>query len=107
MTLYYFKKLGVVTNSLADAIRLLDEKDTDCQVIDEKLDGRGAALFMIATVAFFGAVVQGQSTGYNNPVMIGAFIVSFVSFVAFIIAEKKIEMPLLDLSIFSNGGKQS
>lgn len=72
------------------------------KVIDEKLDGRGAALFMIATVAFFGAVVQGQSTGYNNPVMIGAFIVSFVSFVAFIIAEKKIEMPLLDLSIFSN-----
>lgn len=72
------------------------------KVVDEKLDGRGAVLFMIATVAFFGAVVQGQSTGYNNPVMIGAFIVSFISFVAFIIAEKKIDMPLLDLSIFSN-----
>lgn len=72
------------------------------KVVDEKLDARGAALFMIATVAFFGAVVQGQSTGYNNPIMIGAFIVSFAAFVAFIIAEKKIEMPLLDLSIFSN-----
>jgi len=72
------------------------------KVIDEKLDARGAALFMIATVAFFGAVVQGQTTGYNNPVMIGAFIVSFAAFVAFIIVEKKIEMPLLDLSIFSN-----
>lgn len=72
------------------------------KVINEKVDRRGAALFMIATVAFFGAIVQGQTTGYNNPVMIGAFIVSFAAFVAFIIIEKRIKMPLLDLSIFSN-----
>ncbi|MFL0250188.1 MFS transporter [Clostridium neuense] len=72
------------------------------KISNEKVDARGAALFMIATVAFFWAVVQGQTTGYNNPVMIGAFIVAFVAFVLFIIAEKKIKMPLLDLSIFSN-----
>lgn len=72
------------------------------KVINEKVDGRGAVLFMIATVAFFGAIVQGQTMGYNNPIMIAAFIVALAAFVLFIAAEKKIEMPLLDLSIFSN-----
>jgi EmrB/QacA subfamily drug resistance transporter len=72
------------------------------EVKDEKLDGKGAILFTITMVALFGAVEQGQNTGYNSPLIIGAFIVAIITFILFIIVEKKLEDPLLQLSIFKN-----
>ncbi|MFC0904433.1 MFS transporter [Clostridium sp. MT-14] len=69
---------------------------------DESLDGKGSLLFMISTVLLFGALVQGQSTGYNNPIMISAFIISAITFIIFIIIESKTELPLLQLNIFHN-----
>ncbi|OPJ57422.1 MFS transporter [Clostridium oryzae] len=70
--------------------------------INESLDTRGSSLFVIATVALFAALVEGQSVGYNNAVMISAFIISALAFIAFILIEKKLKEPLLDLSMFSN-----
>lgn len=69
---------------------------------NEKLDGKGAILFSIAIILLFGAIVQGQSIGFNNPYMISAFIVSIIAFVIFIVVENKIEVPLLQLNIFNN-----
>lgn len=71
-------------------------------VVKEKLDGKGALLFTVSIVLLFGALVQGQSSGYNNPIMISAFIISVISFIAFIIVENKIKVPLLQLEIFKN-----
>lgn len=71
-------------------------------VVEEKVDGKGSFLFTVFIVLLFGALLQGQSTGYNNPFIIGTFIISFISFVAFIIAENKINVPLLELGIFKN-----
>lgn len=71
-------------------------------VVNEKLDKSGALLFTIAIVALFGALVQGQSTGYNNPVIITAFTATFIAFVLFILFENKTKEPLLQLSIFKN-----
>ncbi|MDT8715622.1 MFS transporter [Clostridium sp. 19966] len=68
----------------------------------EKLDGKGAILFTIAIVLLFGALVQGQNTGYNNAMIISAFIISAAAFVIFVIAESKIDTPLLQLSIFKS-----
>jgi EmrB/QacA subfamily drug resistance transporter len=72
------------------------------EVKDEKLDGKGAILFTITMVALFGAVEQGQNTGYNSPLIIGAFVVAIITFILFIIVEKNLEDPLLQLSIFKN-----
>jgi EmrB/QacA subfamily drug resistance transporter len=69
---------------------------------DEKLDGKGAILFIITMVALFGAIGQGQNTGYNNPIIIACFIISIITFIMFIIVEKKLEVPLLQLNIFNN-----
>jgi EmrB/QacA subfamily drug resistance transporter len=68
----------------------------------EKFDCRGALLFAIATTLSFGALVEGQTIGYNNPIIISAFVISVVSFILFIWAESKIKLPLLYLKIFSN-----
>jgi EmrB/QacA subfamily drug resistance transporter len=68
----------------------------------EKLDPKGSLLFMVSIILMFGALVQGQSTGYNNPFIIYAFIISFITFILFVIVENKLESPLLEFSIFKN-----
>jgi len=70
--------------------------------LDEKFDGKGAFLFAAATVLLFAALVQGQITGYNNPIMISAFIISAISFLMFIWVEINNRLPLLYFKIFSN-----
>ncbi|WP_123053857.1 MFS transporter [Clostridium sp. JN-1] len=68
----------------------------------EKFDTKGASLFVISIILLFGALGQGQTIGYNNPIIISAFVISFITFVLFIMIEYKIEIPLLQLSIFNN-----
>lgn len=72
------------------------------EVKDEPLDMKGAILFIITMVAFFGAIEQGQNAGFNSPLIIGALIISVIAFILFLIVEKKLELPLLQLNIFSN-----
>lgn len=69
---------------------------------NEKLDTKGSLLFVIAIVALFGALVQGQNTGYDKPIIIIGFIVAIIALAAFIILEKMVKIPLLQLNIFKN-----
>lgn len=89
--------IGVVVFILT--IKVFPKTNT---VLNEKLDIKGSILFTIAIVLLFGALVQGQSTGYNNPIMISAFVIAFISFIIFISVERKMELPLLQLKIFKN-----
>lgn len=88
--------IGVVVFILS--MKILPNSKND---VKEDLDGKGSILFVLFTVLLFGALVQGQSTGYNV-YMISAFVIALIVFVMFLILEKKKEQPLLDLSIFSN-----
>ncbi|MDS0524555.1 MFS transporter [Clostridium sp. SHJSY1] len=72
------------------------------KVVDEKFDGKGALLFGISTILLFGALVQGQTVGYNNIYIILSFAIALISFISFIWVESKIDLPLLYLKIFSN-----
>lgn len=72
------------------------------QVLNEKFDKRGAILFTITTVLLFGALVHGQTVGFNDPYIILAFVISVATFILFVFVESKIESPLLYLKIFSN-----
>ncbi|MCR3758269.1 MFS transporter [Clostridium felsineum] len=69
---------------------------------DEKLDGKGSVLFTVAIVLLFGAIVEGQTIGYNNSFIIASFIVALLAFIIFIVIEKRVDSPLLYLKIFSN-----
>lgn len=68
----------------------------------EKLDIKGAILFVVAIVALFGSLSRGQEIGYKNIIIIIGFIVAVISMIIFIALEKRIDTPLLDLSIFEN-----
>ncbi|MEO1815837.1 MAG: MFS transporter [Acetobacterium sp.] len=89
--------VGVVV--LFFAIKLLprsNKKATD------RLDVLGAALFMFSIVPLFVALGQVPSLGFANPLILSAFIVSVLSFIAFIVVEQKRHNPLISLAIFKN-----
>ena len=67
-----------------------------------KLDGVGALLFMFTIVPLFAALGEGQSVGFMNPIILLGFLVAIVSFIAFVMVEKKKVDPLLQLQIFEN-----
>nr|WP_312578537.1 MFS transporter [Sedimentibacter sp.] len=81
------------------AFKLLPKKHKSVQ---GKMDGLGAALFMVTIVPLFMSINGGISRGFTNYIIISGFILSAISFVAFIYVEKKKENPLIQLQIFKN-----
>ncbi len=89
--------IGIVVFILT--IKIFPKSNT---MLNEKLDVKGAFLFTVATILLFGAIVQGQTIGYNNPIMISAFVIAIIAFIVFIRIEGQMELPLLQLKIFKN-----
>lgn len=69
---------------------------------DEKLDVSGALLFMFAIVPLFLSLNEGLSYGFTNYFILIGFMISMVSFIIFIIVEKKRKYPLIQLQMFEN-----
>lgn len=89
--------IGIFT--FISGMKILPQNKSD---ESEKLDTKGAFLFTIAIVLLFGTLIVGENIGYFNPIIIACFVISLVSLVAFISIERKLEAPLLQLSIFEN-----
>ncbi len=89
--------IGVI--ALFFAIKLLPKEN---KAAKGKLDILGAALFVFAIVPLFGALYEGLSIGFEDPMILLSFAIAIISFIIFIFVEKKKEDPLLQLNIFSN-----
>ena len=89
--------VGVVV--LFFAIKLLPRSN---KKVTDRLDILGAALFMFSIVPLFVALGQVPSLGFTNPLILSAFVVSVLSFIAFIVVEQKRHNPLISLAIFKN-----
>lgn len=68
----------------------------------EKIDFLGAGVFGTSVICLFCSLLVGQRVGYDNYLIILGFIVAIVLFCIFIYIEKKLEYPLIDLSLFKN-----
>ncbi|WHU49048.1 MFS transporter [Gordonia sp. L191] len=66
------------------------------------LDWPGQITVAISLFALLYAVIQGSTTGYGGPDIIGAFVVAALAAVAFIIVERRAQSPLLRLDLFGN-----
>lgn len=64
------------------------------------LDWLGMGEFSVFVVTFFFAVLQGQESGYTNPLILSSLVVSVIALILFIRTENQRKHPLLDLSIF-------
>lgn len=89
--------IGLIT--LFFALRILPKGE---RKVTEKLDGLGAVLFVFAIVPLFVALGEGQVIGFTQPIILICFFIAILSFIIFIIIEKKRQDPLLQLQIFEN-----
>ncbi len=69
---------------------------------EEKLDAKGAILFTVAIVSLFGSIIIGEGVGYAHPAIIAGFVIAVIAMTAFILMERKIKVPMLQLRIFEN-----
>lgn len=89
--------IGIVTFFLS--IKVMPKNN---EIKEIKLDLRGTILFAISVISFYFTFTYGDRLGYINPIIISTSIITVASIIYFIKLEKKIENPLLDLSIFKN-----
>ena len=65
-----------------------------------RFDWIGAFLFTLGLASFLQGMTWSQDLGYGNLAIIAVFLFSGVSFIAFMIREFKVELPLMDLRHF-------
>lgn len=65
-------------------------------------DIKGTFLFMISIILLFCSINFAQSMGFTNPIIILAFLSSFILLFIFIKIEGEIDSPMLDIHIFNN-----
>ncbi len=68
-----------------------------------RMDLYGAFLFIVTIVSLFGALSEGLNLGFGNPLILTGFFLAAVSFVVFLVVEKKRKDPMIQLDIFKNG----
>lgn len=71
-------------------------------ISSEKLDVKGATLFAVSIVSLFMSLILGEEQGYLQPIILAGFLMFLITFIVFIIVEKRTEVPLLQLSLFKN-----
>ena len=65
-----------------------------------QLDPAGAATSLLGLVALVFGIIEGPERGWSDPVTIGAFALSAVSLVAFVLWELRSPAPMLDVRLF-------
>lgn len=75
--------------------------DTNLDV-KKSFDIKGSLLYATFVVPFFLALLNGESLGYNSPIIMLLFAVSIASFIMFCLVELKVSAPMLDFSLFKN-----
>ena len=66
----------------------------------EKFDRAGAVLFMAGLIALLLGLNQGSSWGWTSPIILGLLLAAVIILAAFVVVERRIPAPMLDLSLF-------
>ncbi len=74
----------------------------DKRLLDEKIDYLGASLFTGGMISFLLALSYGSKWGWFSLPILGCFSFAAFLFVRFIKHERRIDYPMLELSIFNN-----
>ena len=63
-----------------------------------RFDFAGAGILAIGATSLLFAINRGPSFGWTNPVIVTAFVLAPLAFVAFVVVERRVEHPLLPLA---------
>jgi EmrB/QacA subfamily drug resistance transporter len=67
-----------------------------------KVDPPGAVLSFVGLASLLFGIIEGPSNGWTDPMVVGAFVVAFVTLSAFMAWELHTKHPMLDLTVFKN-----
>ena len=67
-----------------------------------KIDYLGFTFYALTIATFFIGIFIGQEIGFNQPAIVGLFVTALISLIVFITIENKIEIPLIQFTIFKN-----
>jgi Na+/melibiose symporter-like transporter len=70
--------------------------------VGRSLDWPGQITIAVALFALLYGVIQGADSGWGSGKVIGAFVLSAVFFVLFVLVEQRTKLPLIQLDLFSN-----
>jgi len=68
----------------------------------QRFDFAGAGAFFMALLSLLLALTMGQNLGFSDPVILAAFAISALSFVAFVMIERRVPDPMLNLDLFKS-----
>ncbi|HSE80330.1 MAG TPA: MFS transporter, partial [Gaiellaceae bacterium] len=88
--------IGVV-GLLVGRLVIDESRDTSAE---QRLDLPGLAASAIGLFALTFALIEANSYGWTDPVIVGLFVLSAVSLVTFVLLERHQRSPMLDLSLF-------
>jgi len=95
---FFYLRIPFVAIGLVMVLLLLKKEPS--RDSKERFDIPGAATFFLALVCLLFVLTQGQRWGWSSLWIIGLSCLGILFLVSFIIAEKKVTHPVLDLSIF-------
>ncbi len=70
----------------------------------QRFDITGAALFLVAVVALLLTLTTGPTQGWRSPGALALTALALASTVAFLWVERRVDQPMLDLTLFANQG---
>jgi EmrB/QacA subfamily drug resistance transporter len=68
----------------------------------QSFDFAGAVVFFAALLTFMLGLTLGQEVGFTDPAVLGLFAVALISFAGFVAIERRIDQPMLDLTLFEH-----
>ena len=90
--------LGITGFFLGRLILPADEPNKD----KEKFDFPGAVLFCAGIVSLLFGINNGENWGWSSPAVYLNLIMGIILLISFVLTEKKVKHPLIDLSLFRN-----
>lgn len=94
--------INVPVGLVAIAATLLAVAESRADGASRKIDVAGFLLSGTGVFLLVFALVEGQKLGWDSALILGALTVSVMSFVAFVLVERRVREPLVDLSLFSD-----
>lgn len=82
------------------ATKMLPERQQE--IADKRFDIAGAGLIFLSLSTFLFGLNSVTKLGFGSMIVIGSFVTSAASITAFIIWERRVQYPLLDLRLFGN-----
>jgi len=97
---YAFLAMAVLA-ALSAVVTLLRAQNSSSPV-GRSLDWPGQITIAVALFALLYGVIQGAEDGWGSATVIGAFVIAAVGLALFVVIERRVDRPLIQLELFSN-----